>query len=99
VGPFKHAHSKLTESANVSFYRQRTSEVAQRVLRESNKDSNGERENDALTKALQIKDQQGRVYGVSSKLIWKEGFLKHKSIYRKWKTTLTPHVDVEELKR
>jgi hypothetical protein len=33
--------------------------VDQRALRESNKDSNGERENDALTKALQTKEQQG----------------------------------------
>jgi hypothetical protein len=35
--------SKLTELTDVSFYNQSTSEVAQRVLRESNKDSNGER--------------------------------------------------------
>jgi hypothetical protein len=72
--------------------------VAQRALRESSEDSNGERENDALTKALQTKEQGGRVRDVSSKLIWKEGFLELKSIYRKQKTTLTPHVDVEELK-
>jgi hypothetical protein len=32
-------------------------------------------------------------------LTQKEGFLKYKSMYRKQKTTLTPHVDVEELKR
>jgi hypothetical protein len=32
-------------------------EVAQRVLRESSEDSNGERENNALTKALQTKEQ------------------------------------------
>jgi hypothetical protein len=57
--------------------------VAQRVLRESSKDSNGERENDALTKALQTKKQQGRVPGVSNKLTWKEGFLEHKSMYQK----------------
>jgi hypothetical protein len=31
--------------------------VAQRALRESNEDSNGERENDALTNALQTKKQ------------------------------------------
>jgi hypothetical protein len=62
------AHSKLTESDDVSFYSQTTSEVAQRALRESSEDSNGEKENDALTKALQTKEQLGRVYGVSSKL-------------------------------
>jgi hypothetical protein len=62
------AHSKLTESADISFYSQSTSEVAQRALRKSSKDSNGERENDALTKALQTKEQQGHVRGVSSKL-------------------------------
>jgi hypothetical protein len=55
--PFICAHSKLTESGNVSFYSQSISEVAQRALRESHKGSNGERENDALTKALQIKEQ------------------------------------------
>jgi hypothetical protein len=40
-----------------------------------------ERENDALTKALQAKEQRGRVRGVFSKLTWKEGFPKHKSMY------------------
>jgi hypothetical protein len=45
------ARSRLTESSNVSFYSQSTSEVAQRALRESSKDSNGERENNALAKA------------------------------------------------
>jgi hypothetical protein len=49
-------------------------------MRESNEDSNGERENDTLTKALQTKEQQGRVHGVLSKLTWKEGFLEHKSM-------------------
>jgi hypothetical protein len=39
------ARSKLTESAK----------VAQRAFRESSKDSNGERENDVLNKALQTK--------------------------------------------
>jgi hypothetical protein len=68
-------------------------------LRESSEDSNGERENDALTKALQTMEQRGHVHGVSSKLTWKEGFLKNKSTYQKWKTTSTPKVDVEELKR
>jgi hypothetical protein len=62
------ARSKLTESGEVSFYSQSTSKVAQRALRESNEDSNGERENDALTKALQTKEQRGCVRGVSSKL-------------------------------
>jgi hypothetical protein len=51
------AHSKLTESIDVSFYSQNTSEVAQRALRESSEDSNSERENDALTKAMQTKEQ------------------------------------------
>jgi hypothetical protein len=37
-------------------------------LRESNEDSNGDRENDALTKDLQTKDQRGCVHAVSSKL-------------------------------
>jgi hypothetical protein len=94
-----HAHSKLTESCDVSFYSQSTSEVAQRALRESSEYSNGERENDALTKALQTKEQRGRVHGVSSKLTWKEGFSEHKSMYQKQKMTSTPQVDVEELKR
>jgi hypothetical protein len=62
------AHSKLTESGDASFYSQSTSEVAQRALRESSEDSNGERKNDALTKALQTKEQRGRVRGVFSKL-------------------------------
>jgi hypothetical protein len=51
------ARSKLTESGDVSFYSQSTSEMAQRALRESSEDSNGERENDTLTKALQSKEQ------------------------------------------
>jgi hypothetical protein len=51
------AHSKLTELGDVSFYSYNTSEVAQRALRESSEDSNGERENDALTRALQTKEQ------------------------------------------
>jgi hypothetical protein len=57
LGPFMSARSKLTESGDVTFYRHSTSELAQRVIRESNEDSNGERENDALTKALQTKEQ------------------------------------------
>jgi hypothetical protein len=66
--PFMRAHSKLTESGDASFYSQSTSEVAQRALRESSEDSNGERKNDALTKALQTKEQRGRVCGIFSKL-------------------------------
>jgi hypothetical protein len=85
-----HARSKLTESDDVSFYSQSTSEVPQRALRESSEESNGERENDALIKALQTKEQRGRICGVFSKLTWKEGFLEHKSMYRQRKMTLTP---------
>jgi hypothetical protein len=48
--------------------------VAQRALRESSEDSNGDRENDALSKALQTKEQRGYVHDVSSKVTWKEGF-------------------------
>jgi hypothetical protein len=51
--------------------------VAQRALRESSEESNGERENDTLTKALQTKEQQGHACGISSKLTWKEGVLEH----------------------
>jgi hypothetical protein len=93
------AHSRLTESGDVSFYSQSTSEVAQRALRESSEDSNGERENNALTNALQTKEQRGHVRGVSSKLTWREGFLECKSMYQKQKMTSTPQVDVEKLKR
>jgi hypothetical protein len=93
------AHSKLTESGNVSFYSHSTSKVAQRVLRESSEDSNGESENEALIKALQTKEQRGHVHSVSNKLTWNEGFLEHKSMYRKQKMTSTPHVDVKGLKR
>jgi hypothetical protein len=84
---FMCAHSKLTKSDDVNFYSQSTSEVAQRALRESSKDSNGERENDALTKALQTKEQRCHIRGVSSKLTWKEGFLEHKSMYGSGKQT------------
>jgi hypothetical protein len=68
LAPFMRPHSKLTKSGNVSFYSQSTSEVAQRALRESYEDLNGERENDAIIKALQTKEQRGHVCGVSSKL-------------------------------
>jgi hypothetical protein len=57
LGPFVCARSKLIKSGNASFYSQSTSEVAQRALRESNEDINGERENNALTKVLQTKEQ------------------------------------------
>jgi hypothetical protein len=93
------ARSKLTESGDVSFYNQSTSEVAQRVLRESNEDSNGERGNNTLTKALQTKEQRGHVRDVSSKLTWKEVFSKHKYMYRKRKMISTPQVDMEKLKK
>jgi hypothetical protein len=93
------ARSKLIESGDVKFYSQSTTDVAQRALRESNEDSNGERENDTLSKALQTKEQRGCVHGVNSKMTWKEDFLEHKSMYRKRKMTSTPQVDVEELKR
>jgi hypothetical protein len=46
------AHSKLTELGDISYYSQSTADVAQRALRESSEDSNGERENDALSKVL-----------------------------------------------
>jgi hypothetical protein len=72
--PFMRAHPKMTELGDVSFYSQSTSEVAQRALRESNEDSNDERENVIHTKALQTKEQRACVHGVSSKLTWKEGF-------------------------
>jgi hypothetical protein len=50
------ARSKLTESDDVTFYNRGTSELAQRAMRESTEVSIGERENDALTKALQTKE-------------------------------------------
>jgi hypothetical protein len=68
LAPFMCARSKLTESGDASFYSQSTSKVAQRALRKSSEDSNGERENDVITKALQTKEQRDRVHGVSSKL-------------------------------
>jgi hypothetical protein len=46
------ARSKLTESGDVSFYSQSTTDVTQRALKESNEDSNGERETNSLSKAL-----------------------------------------------
>jgi hypothetical protein len=46
------AHSTLTESGDVSFNNQSTTNVTQRALRESSEDTNGERENGALSKAL-----------------------------------------------
>jgi hypothetical protein len=81
LAPFMRVRFKLRESADVNFYNQSTLEVAQRALRESSEDSNGERENDALNKARQTKEQRGYDLGVSSKLTWKEGFLEYKSMY------------------
>jgi hypothetical protein len=52
-----HARSKLIELDDASFYSQSTVDVTQRALRESSEDSNSERENDALNKALQTKEQ------------------------------------------
>jgi hypothetical protein len=81
-----HARSKLADIGEITYYNQSTEEVAQRGLRESSQISNeDERENDALSRALGTKEQQGRVHGVSSKLMWKEGFPAHKSSYQKWK--------------
>jgi hypothetical protein len=60
------AHFKLIESDDVSFYSQSNAEVDQMALRESSKDSNGEKENDVICKALQTKEQRGRVHGISS---------------------------------
>jgi hypothetical protein len=68
LGSFMRSCSKLTESSDVSFYSQSTVDVAQRALRESSEESNGERENDALSKALQTKEQRGCVHGVFSKM-------------------------------
>jgi hypothetical protein len=53
LGPFMHTRSKLIESGDVSCDSQNTTDVTQRALRESSEDSNGERENDALSKALE----------------------------------------------
>jgi hypothetical protein len=51
------AHFKLTKSGDVSLYSHSPSEVAQMALRESSEYSNSERENEALTKSLQTKEQ------------------------------------------
>jgi hypothetical protein len=94
------AHCKLTESDDVSFFGHSTSEMAQRALRENNQDSTEcDRKDDALTNALGTKEQRGHVRGVSSKLTKKEGLPEHKSSYWKKKTTSTPRVDMEDLKR
>jgi hypothetical protein len=61
LGPFMRARSKLTESDDVSYYSHSTADVSQRALRESSEDSNAKRENVALNKALQTKDQQDLV--------------------------------------
>jgi hypothetical protein len=68
-------------------------------VRESSQGSTeDERENDALSRALGTKEYQGRVRGVSSKLTWNEGFLAHKSSYRKRKMVPSATVDIEEIK-
>jgi hypothetical protein len=58
-------------------------------LEKCSEDSNGERENDALGKALQTKEQRCHVRGVFNKVTWKEDFTQHKSMYRKLKMTST----------
>jgi hypothetical protein len=63
-----HARSKLTESTDVSLYTQSTTDVTRKALRESSEDSNVERENDALSKDLQTKEQRDHIHGVSSKM-------------------------------
>jgi hypothetical protein len=79
---FMHARSKLTEIGEITYYNQSTEEVTHRGLRESSQGSNeNERENDALSRDLGTKGQQGRVRGVSSKLTWNEGFMAHKLSY------------------
>jgi hypothetical protein len=62
------ARSKPIESVDVSFYSQSTADVAQRALRARGEDSNGEREDNTLSKALQTKEQRDHVRGVSSKV-------------------------------
>ena len=63
------AQSKLTDDGAVSFFSTSTEEVAQRALRDSSQGSNkGERENDALTRALGTAEHRCRVRGVSSKM-------------------------------
>jgi hypothetical protein len=97
--PFMRAQSKLIEIGEITYYNQSTKEVAQRGLRESGQGSNeDERENDALSRALGTKEQRGRVHGVSSKLMWNEGFPAHKSSYRKRKMVSSAMVDIEEFK-
>jgi hypothetical protein len=93
------ARSKLTESGDVNFYNQSTSKVAQTALMESREDSNGERENVALTKPC--KPRSNEVMFVVFPVSWsvRRVFLEHKSMYRKQKMTSTPQVDVEELER
>jgi hypothetical protein len=97
---FMRARSKLTEIGKITYYTQSTKEVAQMGLRESSQGSNeDERENHVLSRALGSKEQQGYVRGVSSKLTWNEGFLAHKSSYRKQKMVPSAKVDIEKIKR
>jgi hypothetical protein len=54
---FMRARSKLTEIGEITYYNQSTEKVVQRGLRKSTQDSNeGERENDALSRALRTKE-------------------------------------------
>jgi hypothetical protein len=97
---FMHARSKLTEIGEIIYYNQSTKEVAQRGLRESSQGSNeDERVNDAISRALETKEQGGRVRGVSCKLTWNDGFPAQKSSYQKRKMVSSTTVDIEEMKR
>jgi hypothetical protein len=97
--PFLCARSKLTESDDVSFYSQSTTDVTQRALWGSSKDSNGERK--MMPSARPCKPRSNEVVFMVFPVSWPErrGFLEHKSMYRKQKMTSTPQVNVEELKR
>jgi hypothetical protein len=98
--PFMRARSRLMEDGSISFYSTSAEEVAQRALMESSQGSNeGEREFDALTRALGTYEQRGRVRGVSSQMTWKEGFSEHKGSYRKRTRVSSSKVDIEEIKR
>jgi hypothetical protein len=100
LAPFMRARSRLTEDGSISFYSTSAEEVAQRALMESSQGSNeGEREFDALTRALGTREQRGRVRGVSSKLTWKKGFPEHRGSYRKRTRVSSSQVDIEEIKR
>jgi hypothetical protein len=100
LAPFMRARSMLMEDDSISFYSTSGEEVAKRALMESIQGSNeGEREFDALTRALGTHEQRGRVPGISSQLIWKEGFPEHKGSYRKRTRVSSSKVVIEEIKR